>query len=200
MAQRTVTDQALPDGVYPYTVGSGDDQQRRYYCKLASGATKRGFTTARAASRYKKANDSAPALPKQTRDSFKALWPEYLRARRPYLVPGAYEDYERHGRLRLVPHFGARKVRDISKSDIQDWLTELDEDEVFAPKTINNALRALQAFFAWLVDDRELLLRSPARKVEPLPEDLFEADWLRPEEIPVYLEASTVEYRRWRSS
>jgi integrase len=53
----------------------------------------------------------------------------------------------------------------------------------------------LQAFFTWLVDDRELLLRSPARKVDPLPEDLFEADWLRPPEIPVYLEACTIEYR-----
>ena len=40
-----------------------------------------------------------------------------------------------------------------------------------------------------------MLPRSPARKVEPLPEDLFEPDWLRPEEIPVYLEACTVEYR-----
>jgi hypothetical protein len=48
MARRTVTDQALPDGVYPYAIGSGDDkQQQRYYAKLANGATKRGFTTAR---------------------------------------------------------------------------------------------------------------------------------------------------------
>jgi integrase len=196
MARRTVTDQALPDGVYPYAIGSGDDkQQERYYAKLANGATKRGFITARAASRYKKAKDSAPSTPKQTRGTLKALWPEYLRARRPYLVPGTYEDYERHGRLRLVPYFGDEKVTAIAKSDVQDWLTELDEEEEFAPKTINNALRVLQAFFTWLVDDRELLLRSPARKVDPLPEDLFEADWLRPPEIPVYLEACTIEYR-----
>ena len=196
MAGRTVTDQTLPDGVYPYAIGSGDDEQpERYYAKLANGATKRGFTTARAASRYKKAKDSAPSTPKQTRGTLKALWPEYLRARRPYLVPGTYEDYERHGRLRLVPYFGDEKVTAIAKSDVQDWLTELAEEEEFAPKTINNALRALQAFFAWLVDDRELLLRSPARKVDPLPEDLFEADWLRPPEIPVYLEACTIEYR-----
>ena len=67
---------------------------------------------------------------------------------------------------------------------MQDWLAELDEEDEFAPKTINNALRVLQSFFTWLVDDRELLLRSPARKVDPLPEDLFEADWLRPPEIP----------------
>jgi hypothetical protein len=59
-----VTDQALPDGVYPYTIGSGGHQQRRYYAKLASGATKRGFKTAIAASRYKKASDSTPAHPK----------------------------------------------------------------------------------------------------------------------------------------
>jgi hypothetical protein len=38
--------------------------------------------------------------------TLKALWPEYPRARRPYLVPGTYEDHERHGRLRLVPYFG----------------------------------------------------------------------------------------------
>jgi site-specific recombinase XerD len=192
MARRTVTDQALPDGVYPYTLGSGE---QRYYAKLASGATKRGFTTARAASRHKKAKDSAPAKPKETRGTFKALWPEYLRARRPYLVRGAYDDYDRHGRLRLIPKWGEDKVAAITKSEIQDWLADLDEDEEFAPKTINNALRVLQAFFNWLVDDKELLDRSPARKVEPLPEDLFEADWLRPHEIPVYLEACTVEYR-----
>ncbi|MGZ6674354.1 MAG: hypothetical protein ACXVFM_18600, partial [Solirubrobacteraceae bacterium] len=85
-------------------------QQQRYYAKLANGATKRGFTTARAASRYKKAKDSAPSTPTQTRGTLKALWPDYLRARRPYLVPGTYEDYERHGRLRLVPYFGDEKV------------------------------------------------------------------------------------------
>ena len=196
MARRTVTDQTLPDGVYPYAIGPGDDeQQQRYYAKLANGATKRGFTTARAASRYKKAKDSGPITPKQTRGTLKALWPEYLRARRPYLVPGTYEDYERHGRLRLVPYFGDEKVTAIAKSDVQDWLTELDEEDEFAPKTINNALRVLQSFFTWLVDDRELLLRSPARKVDPLPEDLFEADWLRPPEIPVYLQACTIEDR-----
>jgi hypothetical protein len=139
MPNRTVTDQALPDGVYPYAVGSGNEQQQRYYAKLANGATKRGFTTARAASCYKKAKDSAPSTPKETRGTLKALWPEYLRARRPYLVPGTYEDYERHGRLRLVPYFGDDKVTAIAKSDVQDWLTELDEEEEFAPKTINNA-------------------------------------------------------------
>jgi integrase len=192
MAQRRVTDQALPDGVYPYTVASG---QARYYAKLASGATKRGFTSARAASRFKKSADSAPAQPKQTRDSFAALWPGFLRVRRPYLVPGTYDDYARHGKLRLIPRFGPDKVAAITKADVQDWLADLDEAEELAPKTINNALRVLQAFFTWLVDDRELLLRSPARKVEPLPEDLFEPDWLRPEEIPVYLEACATEYR-----
>jgi hypothetical protein len=81
MARRTVTDHALPDGIYPYAIGSSDDkQQQRYYAKLANGATKRGFTTVRAASRYKKAKDSAPSTPKQTRGTLKALWPEYLRA------------------------------------------------------------------------------------------------------------------------
>jgi hypothetical protein len=144
MAQRRVTDQALPDGVYPYTVASG---QARYYAKLASGATKRGFTSARAASRFKKSADSAPAQPKQTRDSFAALWPGFLRVRRPYLVPGTYDDYARHGRLRLIPRFGPDKVAAITKADVQDWLADLDEAEELAPKTINNALRVLQAFF-----------------------------------------------------
>ena len=192
MAQRRVTDQALPDGVYPYTISSG---QARYYAKLASGATKRGFTSARAAVRFKKAQDSAPVQPKQTRDSFATLWPQFLRARKPYLVVGAYDDYARHGKLRLIPGFGAQKVAAITKADIQDWLADLDEAEELAPKTINNALRVLQVFFTWLVDDREVLPRSPARKVEPLPEDLFEPDWLRPEEIPIYLEACSTEYR-----
>jgi site-specific recombinase XerD len=118
--------------------------------------------------------------------------------RNPEAAP-LHEDYERHARLRLVPYFGDEKVTAITKSDVQDWLTDLDEEEEFAPKTINNALRALQDFFTWLVDDRELLLRSPARKVDPLPEDLFEADWLRPPEIPVYLEACTIEYGLWPS-
>ena len=44
MPQRRVSDQALPDGVYRYTIGSGET---RYYAKLASGATKRGFTSSR---------------------------------------------------------------------------------------------------------------------------------------------------------
>jgi integrase len=99
-------------------------------------------------------------------------------------VPGAYDDYDRHGRLRLIPKWGEEKIAEITKSEIQDWLADLDEDEEFAPKTVNNALRVLQAFFNWLVDDKELLDRSPARKVEPLPEDLFEADWLRPQRDP----------------
>jgi len=90
VARQRVTDQALPDGVYPYTIGSGDKQQQRYYAKLASGATKRSFKTAIAAARYKNAEDSGPPKRKQTGETSKALWPEYLRARRPYLVPGAY--------------------------------------------------------------------------------------------------------------
>ena len=37
MARRTVTDHTLPDGVYPYAIGPGDDKQKqRYYAKLAT--------------------------------------------------------------------------------------------------------------------------------------------------------------------
>jgi hypothetical protein len=43
-------------------------------------------------------------------------FPGWLRARRPYLTAGTPADYEVHGRKRLLPHFGERRLTTITTS------------------------------------------------------------------------------------
>jgi integrase len=117
----------------------------------------------------------------------------WLERRKPYLEPGTHADYERHGRLRIVPRLGAIRLTAIDEDTIGEWLDEL-LDGGSSPKTANNALAVLKSCLKAAVT-RGDLLRSPADGVERLPERHREMDYLRLYEIPRYLEACAPAYR-----
>jgi hypothetical protein len=102
-----------------------------------------------------------------SRLTFAEFFPDWLRARKPYLAR-TWSDYEIHGRKRLVPYFGERRLTAITTFEVRDWLLELHEAGDYAPKTLNNALGVMVAALNGAVADR-LLPLNPAAGVERLP-------------------------------
>jgi integrase len=188
-------------GVYPYTKGG----ETFYRCtwRDADGISRqaRGFTSQLAAHKHRKTQIgfadagivTTAAAPAQT---FAKLYDEFLAARKPYLSPGTYEDYKRHGRLRLTKHIIGRaaKVTDRDVSKFMGAMAELVEDEEIKPKTVNNALIALVACFSWAVETKRLP-SNPALKTKRLPVEDIESDFLRLEEIGPYLDGCSDVYR-----
>ena len=159
-------------------------------------STKRGFASERAAARDRerttaRVRDRGLYV---SRVTFGQFFPDWLRGRRPYLVAGTWADYEVHGRKRLLPHFGERRLTAITTFEVRDWLLELYEAGDYAPKTLNNALGVLVAALNGAVADR-LLPLNPALGVERLPLGHVERDWLRLHEIGGYLDACSPVYR-----
>jgi integrase len=107
---------------------------------------------------------------------------------------GLWEGYEVHGRLRLVPAFGERRLTALTTLEVRDWVLELYEAGDCAPKTLNNALGVLVVALNAAVADR-LLPLNPAAGVERLPLEHRERDWLRLHEIAPYLDACSPVYR-----
>lgn len=75
----------LPEGIYAYTTKSGETRYRVAYSK-GSGApsTKRGFTSSRAASRWRQNQQSAVRrgeAPDTPREAFGVLFDRFLDAR-----------------------------------------------------------------------------------------------------------------------
>lgn len=193
-----MSDQRLPQGVYAYITKDGRTLYRAAYRRSdGSQGTKRGFTSPRAAQRWREQTVSAARrgeLARAPRSSVGELFDRFLAARRPFLAPGTFTDYRAHGRRRIKPAFGARRVDRLTADAIEDWVVELWEDGKLAPKTINNALKVLSAFLAWCVE-RGYVTRNQAVGVDPVPADHSEMDYLRPHEIPRYLRACRAEYR-----
>jgi integrase len=82
----------------------------------------------------------------------------------------------------------------ITTFDVQDWLLELHEAGDYAAKTLNNALGVLVAALHSAAKDR-LIPLNPAARVERLPLGHVERDWLRLNEIGLYMEACAPVYR-----
>jgi hypothetical protein len=62
---------------------------------------------------------------------------------KPYLKNGSWEDYRRQGQLRILPHLGRRKLTSLTAPELRACAVELSESDQWAPKTLNNALKAL---------------------------------------------------------
>ncbi|HEX5980971.1 MAG TPA: tyrosine-type recombinase/integrase, partial [Thermoleophilaceae bacterium] len=182
--------------VYPYETSAGIRWRYSYRDSRGRASSKRGFATERAAARDRERTMA------QIRDrglyvsrlTFGEFFPEWLRRRRPYVAAGTWTDYEIHGRKRLLPHFGDRRLTAITTFEVRDWLLELHESGDWAPKTLNNALGVLVAALNGAAADR-LIALNPAAGVERLPLGHIERDWLRLHEIGPYLGACTPVYR-----
>jgi integrase len=129
-----------------------------------------------------------------SRESLEGYWLRYLKARKPYLENGSWQDYRRHGELRILPHLGHRRLTSLTAPELRDWLVDLVESGEWAPKTLNNALKALVVCLNHAVADG-LLPANPAAYVQALPLGHTERDYLRLHEISVYPEACSETYR-----
>ena len=112
----------------------------------------------------------------------------------------------------LLPAFGEADVGAITRADIKAvvarWKEEKErppaEDATPAPaerkktrkrkagqgiRSIPNALRALRSFFSWAIEE-ELVSSNPVENPSRIfkVDDSFHGDFLRPEEVPMYLD------------
>lgn len=77
------------------------------------------------------------------------------------LKPRTREEYERHVRLHVRPHFESRLLVEVTPAMIRSWRSDLLAAGVGAP-TIAKTYRILHAVFVTAIDD-ELLRRNPCR-------------------------------------
>jgi len=112
----------------------------------------------------------------------------------------------------LLPAFGDMEVGVITRADIKAVVARWKEDREKAPveetspapadrkkvrkrkagqglRSIPNALRALRSFFSWAIEE-ELVSSNPAKFPSYIykNDSPFRGDYLRPEEVPAYLE------------
>jgi integrase len=183
------------EGVYTYETRAGTRYYFKYRKSDGRSATKRGFSSPRAARRERERIIVSAAMGEQlsSTETFGEFFDAWLRNRRPYLEPGTYSDYEVHGRLRLAP-LRPIKLTKLATPAIEDWLAHLADEGRYAPKTINNALATLVA----CLNDatrKGKLPRNPAARIQRLPAEHIERDYLRLHEIPAYLDSCAPVYR-----
>lgn len=183
------------DGVYEYETKAGPRWYFKYRKSDGRSATQRGFTSVRAARRARERMVVSASMGEQlsTTETLGEHFDEWLAARRPYLEPGTYSEYEIHGRVR----FGALRPIRLTKLqtvDVERWVASLVAEDRWAPKTINNALVTLVVCLNAALK-RGKIMRNPAAGVQRLPDRHIERDYLRLSEIPRYLESCSAAYR-----
>jgi integrase len=125
-----------------------------------------------------------------------ARWLVYKRSR---VEPSTYNDYEAHVRLRLVPVFGAKRLRAIDRAAIEAYLDQLDVAGVLSRKTINDSLIPLRQILARAVQAGGVAT-NPARSDNPdepleLPYDQPEMRRLDRDQAQRYLDACSERFR-----
>jgi integrase len=197
--ERGRTDYGSRGSVYPYETADGT----RWRCtvKRSDGklTSKRGFTSPTAAANWRRRQTEKVERREiiHTKEAFGGFWPRWLDRRKPYLEKGTWEAYERDGRLRLMPVLESVPLERIEVEhvrELMDQMTEAMEAEELAPKTINNTLGTLVVCLNAAVKDK-LIVTNPALEVPKLPPAHIERDYLRLQEIPVYLDSCSEVYR-----
>lgn len=82
--------------------------------------------------------------------------------------PGTLREYQRALRLRVLAEFGERRLSDLSRAEVQNFVDKL-LGEGLSPSTVANTLNPLQAVYRHAVR-RDLATVNPTREVE-LPAD-----------------------------
>jgi integrase len=183
-------------GVYAYETRAGTRFAASFRDSTGRQSFRRGFTSPREANRARAellTRASAGRL-RVSREKFSDFFAGWLATRRPYLEPGTQSDYEIHGRKRLLPAFGARRLTALDAPLIEEWLSAAGERGDCSPKTLNNSLAVLVACLNDAVR-KGLLPGNPASTVRRLPLSHREMDYLRLQEIPEYLDAANGIYR-----
>jgi integrase len=186
-------------GVYPYATAQGT--RWRFLVRRSDGSqtTKRGFSSATAARvAYRRAVERVDrGEVRHTNQTFGGWWEAWLQRRKPYLEPNAWRAYEVDGRKRLLPALQEVRLDKLDTELIRAWMQEhaetVEAGDV-AAKTINNTLGTLVVCLNAAVKDR-VIAANPALGIERLPPAHIEHDFLRLEEIPLYLDACVEVYR-----
>ncbi|MGB5380114.1 MAG: site-specific integrase, partial [Acidimicrobiia bacterium] len=90
-------------------------------------------------------------------------WTDRWMATRLHIRDSTRERDETYLRSLVLPHFGTRRLRDITRHDIQDWIAELAE-EGYAAATIQLAYGLVSMEFNAAVDDA-LIQQTPCTAV-----------------------------------
>lgn len=185
--------------VYPYETKDGT--RWRYVARRSDGTltSKRGFTSPRAARDAKRrlTEKVERGELRHTKHTFGSWWHEWLPRRKPHLEPGSWDNYEVHGRKRLLPVLKATRLERLDDgplNELMDVLAEQIDAEELGPKTANNALGTLVVCLNAAVKEK-LIPRNPALGIERFPLGHIERDYLRMLEIPRYLECCSDLYR-----
>lgn len=135
---------AARDGVYPYATNAG--VRFRFLFRQSDGSisSRRGFTSRSAAvtARRRLIESIERGEVRVARETFETFWLRLLAQRRPYMTKGSFEDFETHGRKRLLPSLGATPLARVDEQFVRAWMDEmvaLVEAGRLAPKTVNNA-------------------------------------------------------------
>ena len=186
-------------GVYPYETKEGT--RWRYVARRSDGSptSKRGFTSPRAARDAKRrlTEKVERGELRHTKHTFGSWWRVWLPRRKPHLEPGSWDNYEVHGRKRLLPVLEATRLERLDDgplNELVDVLAEQIDAEELGPKTANNALGTLVVCLNAAVKEK-LIPRNPALEIERFPLDHVERDYLRMLEIPRYLKCCSDLYR-----
>jgi integrase len=193
---------AEPDGsgVYAYATTAGPRWRLLYRQSDGTLTTRRGFASRAAAVAARATAVEAVRrgqLKVVSRATFAECWSTFLALKRPYVTAGTLQDYDTHGRKRLLPWFGELPIVSVDEDRVRDWLEEMLElvaDGELSPKTVNNARTCLSMTLGEAVR-RGQLADNACRHVPGLPEERRELDYLRLDEIERYLEACGDFYR-----
>ena len=104
MAERRST--GTHGSIYAYKTRAGTRYRFVFRDSRGKQTTRRGFTS-RAAARKERERLMGRVHRGEvrvSRESLESYWRGYLQRRRPYLEDGSWQDYRRHGELRILPH------------------------------------------------------------------------------------------------
>ena len=107
---------------------------------------------------------------------------EFMQSSRRRLEKSTLRDYHSAIEYHLKPHFGDRRLADVSSSDIKSWIASL----IITPKRINNVLIPLRAIFEDAYTD-ELINRNPVSRIKNLTVRTEEPHPFTPKEINLIL-------------
>ena len=199
MPELAIVQRAAGDGIYAYDTRGGT--RYRFVFRQSDGtpSSRRGFTSRRAAATARRhlVESIERGEVKVPRQTFETFWLQVLEERRPYMTKGSAEDFQTHGRKRLLPSLGATPLARVDEQLVRRWMDEmvaLVESGKLAPKTVNNARTCLSVALNE-AQRRGLLSRNPCTAVPALPVDRAELDYLRLDEIEPYLDACAPHYR-----
>lgn len=130
---------------------------------------KSGFTTVRAAARYRREQLSAKDHGRElaynaTHVTVESLSEEWLTMRRGLIKLRTWEAEESHHRVHIVPYWGHTLVKDIRFSDVQVWVADLIAEEL-APKTVHNIYADFAAIIRYAMRDR-LITINPCEGIK----------------------------------